>query len=207
MMAWVQDKARRLALAAGVAFVVGAPTLACMGGEVEVTDAVTDGGSTDGGGGTDAKDPKSLIVGTFQMLPPEEELRKLKVINAAINGKGDAKAKLGKLTKEEEALFKEWEGKKGPEVKGMRSQIKFMRGTQFTFTDSQVTVQFGDEKFGPVSYEVVTATDSRTVVKFDPGLGNGMETHDITWKSADRGIDNITGAESGSFIPLEVRRK
>lgn len=204
MTAWFHRKARRLMVATTLTLAVGLPMLACSGGG----DVATDGTTTpDPVPAPKADDPAKKVVGTWRMVPPEEELRRLKVIDAALSGKPQKKEKLGSMTADEKALFNEWSGKKGAEAQAMKGQIRFSKNCQFTFTDSQVTVKFEDESFGPVNYSVVSATDNNTTVKFDPGLGNGTETHSITWESASKGVDLITAENGSTFFPLNVSKR
>jgi hypothetical protein len=190
--------ARRLLLAAGVALTVGIPILACSGG---ATDEPTDGVETP------PENEASRLVGTWRMVPPDESLRMLKIVSAAMSGRKDKLDKLGDLTRDEQALFKEWEGKKGEEAKAMKALIKFTKGCEFEFTDKQVTVRFGsDDSFGPGNYEVVSATEDNTTVKFDLGMGNGLETHSFDWESPTKGVDTIT-APGKEFFPLNVSKR
>ncbi|MEZ4238773.1 MAG: hypothetical protein R3F59_22000 [Myxococcota bacterium] len=191
--------ARRLLLAAGVALTVGIPILACSGaGE-------TDGTTTDG---TETPAEGNRLVGNWRMMPDDDQLRQLKIIGAAMSGKKEKKDRLGDLTKDEQQLFKEWEGKKGDEAKAMKQLIKFTKGCEFDFTEDQVTIHFGkDEQFGPVSYEIVSSDDANTTIKFDPGLGNGTETHSFDWESATKGVDHISSEQGKDFFPLNVQKR
>ncbi|MFT4621455.1 MAG: hypothetical protein ACI8PZ_000107 [Myxococcota bacterium] len=205
MSTFLERNARRLLIAGGLTLVMGVPTIACMGGaDVEV------GGGDEDDGGDDKKEaatPESKVIGTWQMRPPSDQMRNFKIIDAALSGKPAKLEKLGKLKGAEQTLFDEVKGMKGPEKKMMMNQLKFMKQSKLIFTKSDVTVQFGaDEKFGPVKYTVSSATDSKISVKFDPGLGNGTETHTITWKSADKGVDQITASNGTEFIPLDIGR-
>jgi hypothetical protein len=192
--------ARRALVAGSVALAIGVPMLACSGMPTTTTDVATEEPETPAAG--------NKLVGTWKMMPTEERLRELKIIDAAISGKAQKRERLEPLSAEEESLFKEWEGKKGDEVKTIKSEMRFMRNSQFDFTDTEVTVHFGeDEKFGPVVYEVVSTTDTNTTIKFDPGLGNGVETHSFTWESDTKGVDNITAADGTTFEPMNVAKK
>jgi hypothetical protein len=199
--------ARRLMLATGVAICIGLPLLACTGGGTPATDAATDV-ATPTPVPAPAADPAQRLVGTWRMVPPDTELRKLKIMDAAISGKPQKKEKLGDLTAEEQKLYKEWEGKKGPDLQAAKQAIKFAKSCTFEFTDSQVTVKFGeDDVNGPFPYTKVDATDAQTVIKFDPGFGNGMETHTFVWESPTKGVDNIAGADGKTFFPLNVNKR
>ncbi len=88
----------------------------------------------------------------------------------------------------------------------MKAQMKFMKQCKLTFTDSKATVNFGkDESFGPVKYKIKSATDDKIVLQFDPGLGNGTETHTITWQSDKKGTNQISSSK-GDFNPFEIAR-
>lgn len=201
MNTWARDRARRLLFAAGVAFVVGAPTLACMGvGETTGDQAPTDGA---GGGGEDAEITTKL-VGDWHMVP--QDLRRYKIIQAALSGKPAAKKKLN-LKKEEEALFEEWAAATGQKAEDMRAEIKYKKETLFTFTEGQATVTLAGDKFGPVDFTVVSSSDDNIVLTFDPGLGNGMETHNITLSDNNNGVNLINSTERGEFSPVNIKRK
>lgn len=189
--------ARRLLLASGVALSIGLPLLACSG---STTDGATDAVEPEPAG------PETKIVGSWRMVPDEATLRLLKVVDAAISGKPNKKEKLGTLTADEEALFAEWSNKKGSdEAKLMKSQLRFIKDSQFTFTDKQVTVKMGDETVGPIAYEMVSATDANTTLKFD--IGNGKDTHSFDWTSATKGVDNITSESGEKYFPLNVSKR
>jgi len=206
MTNWFTQTGRRLFIGAGLAFAIGAPTIACMGGDEVAEDGDEDG--TDDGEDGEEEEAGNRMVGTWQMQPDENSLRELRVIDAVLNPSPAKKKGLEPLTAEDQKIFKEWKNKKsGPEADLMRAQIKFMKGSQFTFTDDQVTVAFGSEKMPAVDYTVESDSDKKTVLKFDPGLGNGMETHAITWKSKDKGIDNISTAGGQEFLPLDIKKK
>ena len=194
------ETVRRMIVVATLAMALVPPMLACSGGAA--TDAETPTTPE-----PDKANPANKLVGVWRMIPEETELRRLKVIDAAISGKAQKKEKLGKLTAEEEKLFKEWEKKEGPALKEMKAQLRFARGCQFTFTDTEVTVAFDEEKYGPVAYTVVSATDVNTTIRFDPGLGNGTETHSIDWTSATKGVDHIKGADGQEFPPINIAKR
>jgi hypothetical protein len=206
MSTFLERNARRLLIAGGLAVFVGVPTIACTGS----TEVVDDGAADDDGGKDKKKDaatPESKIVGTWQMRPPADQLRNFKIMDAALSGKAQKKQKLGKMSGAEQQLFEQVKGMKGAEKKMVNAQLKFMKQSQFTFSDSDVTVQFGaDEKFGPVKYTVVTASDDGITMKFDPGLGNGMETHAITWTNAKKGVNKIS-AGGQDFTALDISKK
>lgn len=201
--------AQRLMLATGLAICIGLPILACTG-STTTTDTPTDAVVAPTPE-PPAADPAARLVGTWRMMPPEDKLRQMKVISAAIAEKPAQKEKqlekLGKLNADEQKLFNEWEKKSGPEVKAIKQEIRFSKNTNFEFTDKQVTIRFGeDDVNGPFNYSVVSATDSNTTVTFDPGFGNGVETHSFDWTSPTEGVDNISGSSGQIFFPLTVKK-
>ena len=145
------------------------------------------------------------LDGTWQIRPVDQELRRMRVIDAAFKG-NKAREKLGQMTGEEQSLYREWRQKKGAEADQMKSQLKFMKNCEFEFQGSQITVRFDAETHGPVPYTLVSSSNQQTVISFDPGLGNGAETHRIDWSSKDKGTNNITGVDGSSFIPLVIKR-
>ena len=198
----VRSDLRRLVLAGAVALSVGLPLLACSGTTTPTTDtpAVEPAPAP-------ATDPKTKLVGTWKMMPDEKNLREMKIIDAAMSGRTQKIEKLGDLTPDEQKLLDEWKNKSGDETKDMKAQLRFLRNCTFDFTDKQVTIHFGeDETYGPVDYAVTNATDTNTTVTFDPGLGNGTETHSIDWQADGKGIDNIS-AGATKFNPLTVVKK
>lgn len=195
--------ARRLMIATGIALCVGF-TLACGGG------ATTDG-ATDAANPPPvpepAADPAKKLVGTWKILPPEERMRELRIIDAAISpNKPEKKEKLGKLTPQEQKVFDAWKGRKGPDVRKVRQELRFLKNCSFEFTDSQIKIQLGDEILGPVPYTVVSATDKNTTIKFDAGPEYGLETHSFDWTGPNKGIDNISTSNGDAFILTVVRR-
>ncbi|MCB9699367.1 MAG: hypothetical protein H6738_21475 [Alphaproteobacteria bacterium] len=176
------------------------PTLACTGTATPTPDK-------DAVEAPKAPGPERKIVGNWRMGQSEEEMRRLRVIDAAISKKPQKTERLGNLTPDEQKLYDEWKDKSGKEVRDMRQEIRYSKNSKFHFTDKQVSAEFGgDEAFKDIPYEVVSATDSQITVRFDPQLGNGTETHVITWKSDTSGVDDITAAEGKKFAPLEILR-
>ncbi len=199
---------RSALLGLGVGLAVVLPALACGGGT-----ETTDGGATDGATtpapAPAAADPAKKIVGKWRMGLSEAEARRYKVIDAAVSKGAAKKERLGDLTAEEQKLFDEWskKDKKSDEVKNVKQEIRLARGSRFNFTDSTVSADFsGEDAFENIPYKVVSATDTQLTMTFDPGLGNGLETHVITWKSDTSGVDDITAADGRKFQPLEIIR-
>ena len=123
MNTFLERNARRLLIAGGLAFFMGAPTIACMGGgEAEVGE--------DAGGDEEKKEekkeeakPESKIIGSWQMRPPQSEMRNFKIIDAAVSGKPQKKQKLGQLKGDEKKLFDEVAGMKGPTEQHIRCRV------------------------------------------------------------------------------------
>lgn len=145
------------------------------------------------------------LDGTWQIRPVDDELRRLRVIDAAFKGK-QARERLGTMTGEEQNLYREWKQKKGDDLAQMKSQLKFMKNCKFEFKGESVTVRFDDETHGPVAYTVLSSSDQQTVLTFDPGLGNGVETHSISWDTPNKGTNDITSVSGEAFIPLVIKR-
>ena len=188
----------------GVLALITVWSLACGGGnDVNPGDPAPVGG--------DAPEDRAAqsgvqLDGTWQIRPVDEELRHMKVISAALSKGGKARDRLGEMSRDEQNLFREWKQKKGDEVTQMKLQLKFMKNCKFVFAGGQVTVHFDMETHGPTPYMLVSFSNQSTVITFDPGLENGVETHHIEWSSKDKGTNNITGANGSSFIPLVIKR-
>lgn len=191
---------RRPLLFVALALAVGIPVLACGGGP-DVPEVVVA-----------PPDEAARLVGRWQLKPDPETVRMLKVIDAAISGRKDKRKNLGQFTDDEQRLFEQWEGKKGEDIKVVKGRIRFASGVDVEFAqDRQVTLRFADGKskastFGPVPYEVVEAATDQVTVRFDPGLGNGPETHTIVWRSETEGLDTVT-VEGQEPFPLLLERK
>ncbi len=186
MTEWVGSKARRLLLAGAVAFTMGAPTIACMGGDTSGGD---DDGTEEDGGGDEGGDEKggdgieSGMIGSFKVQPSEDALRELQIINAAINGKPPPK-KLQPLKAPEKDLYQSAKKASGGEKEYMKSQIKLMKGARVTFSKG------GSGKYdfdgGSNSFDWTTSNvkgDSASItMKYDHGV---VEKADLTLKGKD----------------------
>lgn len=139
MNGWIERKAKRMVLAGVLAFAVGAPTLACMGG------------AEDGSGGGES-DLKSKLKGTWQVKPHPDEIRPLKVIAIAIRPNGNEEMLKKQLqpppNAEELKLFQEVKrrGKNDPEVKFYAQMIELMKGATLVIDDSNWTYTIGSDK-------------------------------------------------------------
>lgn len=153
----------------------------------------------------DAQRPES-IVGTWRMIPDERRLRELKIIDAAVSGKEVKRARLGDLTPQEQALFDGWVGKKGKEVAQKEKELEHLRSYLIEVTPAEITLRFGEEVFGPVPYTTVSETPTNVTLAFDPGLGNGVETHSWEFTSATRALDRVTTPDGDHFDPIEIVR-
>jgi hypothetical protein len=148
--------------------------------------------------------PAARIVGTWQILPEANEHRRLRVIDAAIYGK--PLKRIGTLTSDEQVTYDAWKLKSGPELDAMKAQLEFLKHCTFEFTPTHVTVRVDDAVHGPAPYSVVSADTTHVTLRFDPGMGHGVETHDITWTSDVKGIDQVTADDGSVFVPLQVTK-
>ena len=192
----------RLARVLHLGVVVRALLVGCLVGAV-----LACGGMPGGDGvvvGTGASGPAARVVGTWQILPEPTEHRKLRVIDAAIFDK--QLKRVGTLTSDEQVMYDKWKVTTGPELDAMKSQLAFLKHCTFTFTPTHVTLRFDDAVHGPVPYAVVSASDTQVTVRFDPGMGHGVETHDITWTSDVKGVDHVTADDGSVFVPLQVSK-
>jgi hypothetical protein len=147
--------------------------------------------------------PESHHLGTWRATPNEKRRRQLKIIDAALSGRPHPREQLGDLTGDEQALFDAWVGRRGPEVAAMHAEIRRMRSLGLAFSADEVAVTVaGEPGRSAVPYERVAIEPDRTVLSFDPGLGNGVETHTITWTGDGRGIDTRTAADGTALDEL-----
>lgn len=177
MSSWIDHKARRMLLAGALAFAVGAPTIACMGGET----SSDEGGGDDGGddGGDEAMDAQAKSIGNWQVQPSPEDMRLLKIINMALNPKMDV-AKFKQKMKPppsdaEVAQFKELQSipANSPEAQFLKTQIKMMKESNLEITDSKWILAVGGEK-DEWTYTVESQTDDSVTVKLSSGETNTL---------------------------------
>ncbi|MEQ1567832.1 MAG: hypothetical protein ABMA64_19485 [Myxococcota bacterium] len=153
-------------------------------------------------------DPATRHLGTWRMGPSEERARELKIIDAALSDKPQKVQRLGTLTPDEQKLFDRWVGKPEAETEGVRRELRLLRKSTVSFDQKQVTVSFGEqETFGPVPYEQVEVTDTSTVVRFDPGMNNGLETHKITWVDDKNAVDVIIDPDGHALGEVQLTRR
>ena len=161
------------------------------------------------GGADDESDAlRARVVGTWRAAPVDTEIRRLRIVDAAMSGRPDDKQALGDLTATEEKRFAEWSTKRGAPAANMRAELRFLDSATLEFTDTQVTVRLGTDVFGPADYEVQQATEGGLRLRFDPGLGNGLEVHDIEWRGPNEGVDRVDTERHGAFsAPLGLLRQ
>lgn len=202
MSTWIDRKARRLLLAGALAFAVGAPTVACMGGGT-----TEEGGGDEGGGGDEAapKDVQEKALGNWTVQPSKEDMRMLKIFNMALNPKMNVDQFKEKLqpppTPEEVELFKQVQTlpPDSPEAQFVKMQIKMMKESLLEITESKWILTMGGEK-DEWTYSVVSKDDTTLTVKLDSG-----ETNTLTFKSDDKIAVKITDA--GGTMELQFARK
>jgi len=185
MNAWIEHKAQRLLLAGALAFAVGAPTLACMGGDTASEDGADDAAPDAGDdGGEEAADAAGTMVGTWRVKPAEADLRVLKIINMAINNPKANEQMLQKKIKpppsaEEIAMFNELKkaDPNSPEVEFARLQIQMMREARLEIDDKKWTLDLAGEKQS-YSYKVKSSSEDEVVVELDTGETNTLRFSD-----------------------------
>ncbi len=188
MSNWFSTRAPRLLLAASLAFAVGVPTIACTGG---------------GGVSADAA-ASERIVGTWQVQPNEDDLRQLKIIDAALGKKKDLaklKKKLKpKMTAAEEEMFKALANApaNSPELKFAKEQLKMMKQARLTITDSKYSMKFGDD-VNEWTYKVSKESGDDITLKLDNG-----EVHELELETND--LINVT-ITSPQKLELRFSRK
>ena len=149
---------------------------------------------------------RGRLAGEWRLVPAETELRRLKVIRAAMSGNPAQKDELGKLSKAEQSELERWSQARGPVAENMKAQLRYVENALLSFTDRHVSVKLGSDVYGPVDYEVEQAGQDSAVLRFDPGLGNGLETHHVRWGSDMQGTDRIETERRGTFGVLRMKR-
>ncbi len=206
MNAWVQHKARRLVFAGAVAFAVGAPTIACMGGDT----AVSDDGDGDGDGDGDDDDDdgaQAKLQGDWRYFPVEEELRTLKVINAAISGKAKQLEKLKPLSSDEQAMYDDFKrrSKGDPEVAIVKEMIGSMKGATVTFDGDNFSLT-NDGGKSESEYEITSESGNSATVVVEDGPTGERETHKLKFIN-DTKIEDEVSTSSGSVFNFELKKK
>ena len=171
MTLWLETKARRLTLAAAVAFAVGVPTLACTG-SADVAEDVADEPAEDG--------LAAKSVGNWRVKPSDEELRQLKILDMAINKEGSNVGMLQKKLKppptpEEIATFELLKSMdpNSPDMQFAKMQLEMMKSANLEITSSKWNLTFGGETES-WSYTVQSESGSKLVVKLDSGEVNEL---------------------------------
>lgn len=179
MSSWIDQKARRLLIAGALAFAVGAPTIACMGGETSGDEAGGDDGGDDGGG-DEAKKASEKLLGSWQVQPSKEDFRLLKIINMALNPKMNlAKFKEKMKPPPNQAEIAQFEEFKklppdSPEAQFLKMQIKMMKESNLEITDSKWILDVAGEK-DEWTYTIDSETDDSVTVKLSSGETNTLK--------------------------------
>ena len=211
MSTWIEHSARRLVIAGALAFAVGAPTIACMGGDSTSDEAgggdeggdADEGGDDDGGG--EEQDAKARALGNWTVVPAKEDARKLKIISMGLQPKS-TEERLKKTLKppptaEELTMYREVKkvDPKSPEAQFLKLQIKMMKDSNLEISESKWVLEMGDEK-DEWSYTVQSSSADELVVKLDSG-----ETNTLTFVKDDMIKVNIK--DDGGEMDLRFKRK
>ncbi len=208
MSTWFEHSARRLVVAGALAFAVGAPTLACMGGggtTEEDGGGADDGGADDGGADEASKSAHQRSVGTWQVQPSKEDMRQLKILNMALNPKikeAQFKQKLKPPPSNDElALFRQVKQvpPNSPDAQLVRMQIKMMKESRLTITEAKWTMEMGGDK-QEWSYTVVSDSPDTVKVKLDSG-------EESTLKFVNDNKIHVTLVDQGKTMELQFARK
>lgn len=205
MSSWIDQSARRLLIAGALAFAVGAPTIACMGGDSATED---DGGGGDGdgdGGGDEAKSAQDRSLGNWQVQPSPDDMRLLKIINMGLNPKmneAQFKQKLKPPPKPEEiAMFNDIKKvpANSPEAEFLKMQIKAMKDSNLEITEKKWVLSMAGDK-DEWSYTVQSDNGDELKVKLDSG-----ETNTLKFMSDDK--IKVTISDPGGSMDLQFKRK
>ncbi len=151
---------------------------------------------------------QNRIAGTWKVELVEKRQRRFAIIAAALSAEPLRMSGVGKLDKAERDLFDTWQRKRGRDVREMEKKLRLTKA-RFVIGDGRITVRVDNdgipESYGPVDYEILEGSDRRTVLRFDPGMGNGYETHTLLWTGPDAATDRIT-ANGRALIELPWKR-
>ena len=206
MSSWIDQSARRLLIASALAFAVGAPTIACMGGDSATED---DGGGDDGGGddggGEDAKMAQAKSLGNWQVQPSKDDMRLLKIINMSLNPKMNEASFKQKLkpppSAAEVQMFNDFKSlpANSPEAEFLKMQIKAMKESNLEITEKKWVLSMAGDK-DEWSYTVTSETADELTVKLDSG-----ETNKLKFLSDDK--IKVTISDAGGSMDLQFARK
>ena len=183
-------------IAAGVAFSVGVPLLACSG----AADTSTDGAAPPADAPKEEKKAEKKGIGdalhsTWKVKPGADTLRQLKIINAAIEDKPVPK-NLGDLSGPEQQLYNDAKKASGADQQYYRGLIAMLKGARVTFeSNGKGKYQF-DGGDNPFSYTTSNVTDKSLdiVITYDHGVvekanmkleGANIEVHFTAPQTAD----------------------
>ena len=206
MSSWIDQSARRLLIAGALAFAVGAPTIACMGGDSATED---DGGGDDAGGddggGEEAQKAQARSLGNWQVQPSKDDMRLLKIINMGLNPKMSEAQFKQKLkpppSAQEVAMFNDIKKvpANSPEAEFLKMQIKAMKDSNLEITEKKWVLSMAGDK-DEWSYTVEKETEDELTVKLDSG-----ETNTLKFMSDDK--IKVTISDAGGSMDLQFKRK
>ena len=205
MSSWIDQSARRLLIAGALAFAVGAPTIACMGGDSATEDDGGGGGDDGDGGGDEAKSAQDRSLGNWQVQPSPDDMRLLKIINMGLNPKmteEQFKQKLKPPPKPDEiAMFKDIKKvpPNSPDAEFLKMQIQAMKDSNLEITKSKWILSMAGDK-DEWSYTVQDDSGDELKVKLDSG-----ETNTLKFLSDDKIMVTIT--EGSQSMQLQFKRK
>ena len=178
----LRTSAVRLVIGASLTLGVGLPILACSGGGADVTEKPSKRA------GDDSKfKPAKAAVGMWKVKPGEEDLRKLKVIDMALNRPQSDESMLSKKLKPsptpaETEVFKAIKAlaPDSPEAAFFKTQLDMMKTATLQITKDTYILDFGPEH-EEYEYTVAKEGANRLTVKLDSG-----EVHELTFDGPDR---------------------
>ncbi len=184
MNAWIEHKARRLIIVGALAFAVGAPTVACMGGGDDVASDDDDAGDDDDDK-ADGFDAAEAIKGTWQVRPHADDMRELKIIDMAMRPKGNKEMLKKRLkpppTADDLKLFDEIRKmpKDSPDIQFLKSMIKMMKDARLVIDDSTYVLTIADDS-QTMQYTMSDKGEDSCKVSIKNGPG-GDEEHELTF--------------------------
>lgn len=180
----IQTSAARLVLGVSLTLGVGLPILGCSGGVMNHDES--DEPSKRSGDASNFQ-PAKAAIGMWKVKPGEEDLRKLKVIDMALNRPQSDESMLSKKLKPgptpaEVEVFKAIKAlaPDSQEAAFFKTQLDMMKTATLQITRDTYILDFGPEheEYG---YSVAKEGANRLTVKLDSG-----ETHDLTFDGPDR---------------------
>jgi len=180
------------------ALLTWAGVLGCAGSDPMAADDVVQASVEENG------EPGARVEGTWKVELKDKRARRFAIIGAALSAEPLRVQGLGSLDRDEKDLYETWARKQGPEVRKMSKKLRMTRA-RYIVSEGRITVQVDNdgiiESYGPVDFDTLGSSDRTTVLRFDPGMGNGYETHTLIWAGNDKATDRVT-ANGQSLIEL-----